>query len=120
MLNGAREEHTKAVTERIDSVGQLKDVVPLTEQLYTVAKDTNALEHSNFLLAQEAAVKQELKSVLDSWVRYEQQQREQEQVALVNSVTANVASELAKPAVKKQLLEEALAKVEQIARAKEI
>ncbi|RXK38077.1 F-type H+-transporting ATPase subunit B [Tremella mesenterica] len=112
VLGSARAEHTKAVTERIDSVNLLKDVVPLTEQLYAVAKETNALEHENFLLQQEQAVKAELKSVLDSWVRYEQQQREAEQAALVKTVTENVQSELAKPAFKKQLLEEALVQVE--------
>ena len=112
ILNSAREEHTRAVTDRIDSVGQLKEVVPLTESLYAVAKETNKLEHENFILAQENAVKAELKSVLDSWVRYEQQQREAEQIALVKTVQANVEAELAKPAFKKQLLEEALAQVE--------
>lgn len=112
ILNSAREEHTRAVTDRIDSVGQLKEVVPLTESLYAVAKETNQLEHENFILAQENAVKAELKSVLDSWVRYEQQQREAEQIALVKTVQANVEAELAKPAFKKQLLEEALAQVE--------
>ncbi|TXT07487.1 hypothetical protein VHUM_03207 [Vanrija humicola] len=120
VLNGARAEHTQAVTQRIDSVNQLKDVVPLTEQLYKVAKETNELEHANFIAAQEAAVKNELKSVLDSWVRYEQQQREAEQTALVKTVTANIAAELEKPAFKKQLLEEALTQVEQIAKSKQI
>lgn len=120
ILNSAREEHTRAVTDRIDSVGQLKEVVPLTESLYAVAKETNQLEHENFILAQENAVKAELKSVLDSWVRYEQQQREAEQIALVKTVQANVEAELAKPAFKKQLLEEALAQVEQIAKSKAI
>lgn len=112
ILNSAREEHTRAVTDRIDSVGQLKEVVPLTQSLYAVAKETNQLEHENFVLAQENAVKAELKSVLDSWVRYEQQQREAEQIALVKTVQTNVEAELAKPAFKKQLLEEALTQVE--------
>ncbi|WVN85730.1 uncharacterized protein L203_100881 [Cryptococcus depauperatus CBS 7841] len=120
ILNSAREEHTRAVAERIDSVAQLKDVVPLTESLYAVAKETNTLEHQNFIIAQENAVKAELKAVLDSWVRYEQQQREAEQAALVKSVQANVEAELAKPAFKKQLLEEALTQVEQIAKSKAI
>ena len=90
----------------------MKEVVPLTEQLYAVAKETNALEHENFLLAQEQGVKSELKAVLDSWVRYEQQQREAEQVALVQSIRDHVEAEINKPAFKKQLLEEALAQVE--------
>ncbi|WVQ79138.1 hypothetical protein IAT38_001233 [Cryptococcus sp. DSM 104549] len=120
ILNASREEHTRAVSERIDSVGALKEVVPLTESLYAVSKEINTLEHENFVLAQEHAVKAELKAVLDSWVRYEQQQREAEQVALVKSVQASVESEIAKPAFKKQLLEEALTQVEQLAKAKAI
>ncbi|GHJ87608.1 hypothetical protein NliqN6_4010 [Naganishia liquefaciens] len=120
ILNGARAEHTKAITERIDSVGQLKDVVPLTQSLYAVAKETAALEHANFQLSQENAVKAELKSVLDSWVRYEQQARESEQAALVQSVQAAVDAEITKPAFKKQLLEEAVARVEALAKAKQI
>lgn len=77
-----------------------------------MAKETNALEHENFVLSQEQAVKAELKSVLDSWVRYEQQQREAEQAALIKSVRAGVDAKLADPAFKKQLLEEALTQVE--------
>lgn len=100
------------MTERIDSVNQLKEVVPLTEQLYAVARETNTLEHENFRLAQEQAVKAELKSVLDSWVRFEQQQREAEQAALVQTIQANVQAEFEKPAFRKQLLEEALTQVE--------
>ncbi|ORX35353.1 hypothetical protein BD324DRAFT_92456 [Kockovaella imperatae] len=119
-LNAAKEEHTHAVTERIDSVKTLKDVVPLTEQLYKVARETNAIEHENFVLAQEQAIKTEIKSVLDSWVRYEQQQREAEQLELVKTIQANVESELAKPAFKKQLLEEALSRVEQLSQSKAI
>jgi len=119
-LYAAKEEHTKAVTERIDSVKTLKDVVPLTEQLYTVARETNAIEHENFVLAQEQAIKAEVKSVLDSWVRYEQQQREAEQQQLVKTVLASIEAELARPAFKKQLLEEALTRVEQLSQSKAI
>jgi hypothetical protein len=111
-LNAAKAEHQQAVEERIGSVKTLKEVVPLTEQLYAVARETNAVEHENFRLAQEQAVRTELKSVLDSWVRFEQQQREAEQNALVKTVRENVEAELAKPAFKKQLLEEALTQIE--------
>ncbi len=50
--------------------------------------------------------------MLDSWVRYEQQQRESEQADLVRTVQGAVDAELAKPAFRKQLLEEALGHVE--------
>lgn len=49
---------------------------------------------------------------MDSWVRYEQQQREAEQAALVQSVRDSVEAELSKPAFRRQLLEEALGQVE--------
>lgn len=84
----------------------------MTEQLYAVAKETNQLEHENFVLAQEVAVKTEIKSVLDSWVRFEQQQREAEQEALVQAVRDGIEARLADPGFKRQLLEEALTQVE--------
>lgn len=84
----------------------------MTEQLYAVARETNALEHENFRLVQEQAVKAELKAVLDSWVRHEQQQREAEQAALVQTIQANIQAEFEKPAFRKQLLEEAISQVE--------
>ena len=37
ILNGARAKHTEAVQTRIDSVEQQKDVVGLTQALYSVA-----------------------------------------------------------------------------------
>ena len=38
VLNQARAEHTGAVKERIDSVGQMKDVVSITEGLFALSK----------------------------------------------------------------------------------
>lgn len=38
VLNDARAEHTGAVQERIDSVGQMKDVVSVTEALFALSK----------------------------------------------------------------------------------
>jgi len=38
VLNDARAEHTGAVQERIDSVGQMKDVVSITEGLFALSK----------------------------------------------------------------------------------
>lgn len=105
----------------------LKHSLPCPSLLLSLAsarsfrpQETAALEHANFQLSQENAVKAELKSVLDSWVRYEQQQRESEQAALVQSVQAAVDAEITKPAFKKQLLEEAVARVEALAKAKQI
>jgi hypothetical protein len=38
VLDGARDEHTQAVKDRIDEVGQMKDVVSLTQGLFEVSK----------------------------------------------------------------------------------
>ena len=38
VLEGARAEHTQAVKDRIDEVAQMKDVVSLTEGLFTISK----------------------------------------------------------------------------------
>lgn len=38
VLDGARAEHTQAVKDRIDEVGQMKDVVSLTEGLFAISK----------------------------------------------------------------------------------
>ena len=38
VLDGARAEHTQAVKDRIDEVGQMKDVVSLTKGLFDVSK----------------------------------------------------------------------------------
>ena len=37
-LNGARTAHTEAVKERIESVEQMKDVVPITQGLFELSK----------------------------------------------------------------------------------
>ena len=78
ILNGARQEHTQAVQSRIDAVGQQRDVVELTKSLYAVAKETAQIEKEAFELSQRTAIAAEVKSVLDSWVRYEAQEREEE------------------------------------------
>jgi F-type H+-transporting ATPase subunit b len=38
VLDSARSEHTQAVQERIDSVGQMKDVVAVTKGLFELSK----------------------------------------------------------------------------------
>jgi F-type H+-transporting ATPase subunit b len=38
VLNGARDEHTQAVKDRIDAVAQMKEVVSLTEGLFAISK----------------------------------------------------------------------------------
>jgi multimeric flavodoxin WrbA len=66
------------------------------------------LEHATFLLRQRAAFDSEVKSVLDSWVRYEAQEREGKQRDLVKSVIANVRDQLGQADVQKQILDQAI------------
>lgn len=118
VLDSARAEHTQAVKERIDSVGQMKDVVQLTQGLFSLSKETVTLEASTFALKQQTALAAELKSVLDSWVRYEQQQKESEQAELTKTVIDNVMKSISDPRVQKDTLTEAVAEIERLVKAK--
>lgn len=53
-----------------------------------------------------------MKAVLDSWVRYEQQQKESEQLELAKSVIAKVMADLQDEKVQKDILTSAVAEVE--------
>uniref|UniRef100_A0A060TCW4 ATP synthase subunit 4 n=1 Tax=Blastobotrys adeninivorans TaxID=409370 RepID=A0A060TCW4_BLAAD len=114
VLNKAREEHVDAVKERIQSVGQLKDVVNTTKQLFAVSKETAELEAKAFTLQQQVDFASEARSVLDSWVRYEGQLRQREQAELAQNVIAKVQKEIENPKFKQQVLEQALSDVEKL------
>jgi len=120
ILDGARSEHTQAVKDRIDSVGQMKDVVSITEGLFALSKETAKLEADSFVLKQKVALASELKSVLDSWVRYEQQAKESEQAALAKTVIENVLKTIKDERTQKDILASAVAEVEQLVRSKAI
>lgn len=53
-----------------------------------------------------------MKAVLDSWVRYEQQQKESEQLELAKSVIAKVMADLKDEKTQKDILTSAVAEVE--------
>jgi len=120
VLDGARAEHTQAVKDRINSVGQMKDVVSITEGLFALSKETAKLEAESFVLKQNVALASELKSVLDSWVRYEQQAKESEQAALAKSVIENVLKTIQDEKTQKDILASAVAEVEQLVKSKAI
>ncbi|KAF9454437.1 ATP synthase [Macrolepiota fuliginosa MF-IS2] len=120
ILDGARAEHTQAVQERIDSVGQMKDVVSVTKALFDLSKETAKLESETFVQKQKVAVASELKSVLDSWVRYEQQLKESEQAELTKSVIDKVLTNIREPKTQQDILASAVAEVEQLVKAKAI
>lgn len=58
------------------------------------------------------ALASELKSVLDSWVRYEQQAKEKEQAALAKTVIENVLKTIQDERTQKDILASAVAEVE--------
>ncbi|KAJ4473320.1 hypothetical protein C8J55DRAFT_137100 [Lentinula edodes] len=116
VLNTARAEHTQAVKDRIDSVGQMKDVVALTQSLFALSK----IEAEAFVQKQKVVMASELKSVLDSWVRYEQQQKESEQADLTKSVIDKVLANLKDEKTQRDLLLSAVAEVEQMVKNKAI
>ncbi|KAF4611128.1 hypothetical protein D9613_007178 [Agrocybe pediades] len=120
ILNDARAEHTGAVKERIDSVGQMKDVVGITESLFALSKETAKLEGENFVQQQKVALASELKSVLDSWVRYEQSVKESEQADLTKTVIEKVVASLKDDKTQKDILAAAVAEVEQLVKSKAI
>lgn len=97
---------------RIDEVGKKGDVVEVTKGLYQVARDTVEAEKEAFELKQRTELAAEVKSVLDSWVRFEAQQREAEQALVTESVIRKVAESLRDDKMQKQILESAVADIE--------
>jgi F-type H+-transporting ATPase subunit b len=61
---------------------------------------------------QKVAVAGEVKSVLDSWVRYEQQMKESEQAELTKSVIDKVLASIKDEKVQKDILLNAVVEVE--------
>jgi len=120
ILAKSREEHTQAVKDRIGSVGELKDVVDITKGLFALSKETAQLEAQSFTLRQQVTLASELKAVLDSWVRYEQQAKESEQAELAKAVIDKVLKSIQDEKTQRDILANAVAEVEQLVKAKAI
>jgi F-type H+-transporting ATPase subunit b len=90
----------------------MKEVVPITTQLFELSKETAKLEATNFELRQKVALAAEVKAVLDSWVRFEQAQKAAEQEQLVKSVVDKVTKSLSDEKVQKDILAGAVAEIE--------
>ncbi|KAI0832087.1 ATP synthase [Trametes gibbosa] len=120
ILNASRSEHTQVVKDRIQSVEQMKDVVSVTEGLFALSKETAQLESEAFVQRQKVALAAEVKAVLDSWVRFEQQAKESEQAELVKTVIDNVLKNLNNEKTQKDILAGALAEIEQLVKNKAI
>lgn len=114
LLNGARNKHIEAVEGRINSVGEMKDVVEQTKGLFALSKETAKLEADAFVLKQKLEVASEAKNVLDSWVRFENQQRQLEQEQLAKSVIEKVNKEIEDPKFQDKYLQEALKEIEKV------
>ncbi|KAG6334900.1 hypothetical protein ID866_4194 [Astraeus odoratus] len=120
VLESSRSEHTQAVKDRINSVEQMKDVVSLTEGLFTISKETAVLEAETFVQRQKVALASEIKTVLDSWVRFEQQQKESEQAELAKAVISKVMTSLKDEKTQREILVNAVAEIEQLVKSKAI
>ena len=112
ILNSSRAEHTNAVKERIANVEKMKDVVSVTEGLFALSKETAQLESEIFVQRQKVQLAAEVKSVLDSWVRFEQQQKESEQAELAKAVIDNVLKSIRDEKTQRDILAGAVAEVE--------
>ncbi|WFD26578.1 atp4 subunit B of the stator stalk of mitochondrial F1F0 ATP synthase [Malassezia nana] len=120
ILNEARQGHTKAIQTRIDAVNEKKDVVDITKAMYAVAKETVQAEKEAFELKQKTQLAAEVKAVLDSWVRFEAQEREAEQALLTETVIKKVADSLRDDKAQKQILDNAVSEIEQLVKSKKI
>ncbi|KAJ8657177.1 hypothetical protein O0I10_006993 [Lichtheimia ornata] len=116
VLNDARVEHKNTVQARIDEAGQMKDLVDVTKALFELSRETAHIEAEAFALKQQVAVAQEVKSTLDSWVRHEANLREREQKQLAAYLIEKVKKDLEDPAIQKQILDQAVADVEKLAK----
>ncbi|KAK9898231.1 hypothetical protein P389DRAFT_208425 [Cystobasidium minutum MCA 4210] len=120
ILNQSRKAHTDAVQSRITSVGEMKDVVDMTKAMFEISKETAQLEHETFIQRQKTTYAAEVKATLDSWVRFEAQQREAEQADLVKSIQEKVMNDLKDPKMQKDILAQAVADIEGLVKAGKI
>ncbi|KAI8075178.1 hypothetical protein BC940DRAFT_5810 [Gongronella butleri] len=116
VLNQARDDHKSAVQDRIDQVGQMKDLVDVTKALFELSRDTAKLEAEAFQLKQQVAVAAEIKSTLDSWVRHEVNVREREQKQLATYLIEKIQKDLQDPAIQQQILDQAVVDIQALAK----
>jgi F-type H+-transporting ATPase subunit b len=75
-------------------------------------QETAQLEADTFVQKQKVALASDVKGVLDSWVRFEQQQKESEQAELAKAVIQNVLSSLKDEKTQREILMAAVSEVE--------
>ncbi len=115
-MENARLDHKEVVKERIEHIGKMADVVPMTESLFQVSKEIAQMEKEVFELKQKVQFKQEVKSVLDNWLRQEASIREQEQKTLAFTVIEKVKAKLADPKIQQSILAGNISELEKLSR----
>jgi F-type H+-transporting ATPase subunit b len=75
-------------------------------------QETAKLEAERFVQQQKVAVASEVKAVLDSWVRYEQQLKESEQAELTKTVIEKVLGSIKDEKTQRDILLSSVAEVE--------
>jgi len=117
VLNAAREDHKAVVSERIEHIKQMGDVVDVTTAMYGMSKEISRLEAEIYALRQETAFNQDVKATLDGWVRYEASVREREQKELVRNLLERVEKKIHDPKFQDAYLHECLDGVEKVGRS---
>ncbi|KAI9347069.1 hypothetical protein BD770DRAFT_395840 [Pilaira anomala] len=117
ILVQAREDHKGAVQERIEEVGQMKDLVDVTKALFELSRETAQLEAEAFELKQQVAVASEVKTTLDSWVRHEANIRDREQKELAAYLIEKINKELQDPKIQQQILDQAVLDIQNVAKS---
>ncbi|KAJ2493607.1 atp4 subunit B of the stator stalk of mitochondrial F1F0 ATP synthase [Coemansia sp. RSA 2050] len=117
ILNSARSEHKSAILTQIEAKSKLKDIVEYTKSLFGMSKQIAQMNAEAFEIQQRVALNTEIKSVLDSWVRYESSVRENEQRALAEKVMGNVRNQLASPKTQEDIIAQCLRDIQAIAKS---
>ncbi|KAJ1730273.1 atp4 subunit B of the stator stalk of mitochondrial F1F0 ATP synthase [Coemansia biformis] len=116
-LTTARGEHKSVVLAQIESKSKLKDIVDYTKSMFGMSKEIATMNAEAFELQQKVALTAEVKSVLDSWVRYESSVRENEQKALAAKVIGNIRAQLTSPKTQEEIVAQCLRDIQAIAKA---
>ncbi|KAI9506335.1 atp4 subunit B of the stator stalk of mitochondrial F1F0 ATP synthase [Coemansia spiralis] len=116
ILTSARGEHKTAILAQIEAQSQLKDIVQYTKSLFGMSKEIATMNAQTFELQQQVALNGEIKSVLDSWVRYESSVRESEQKALADKVMGSVRSQLTNPKTQEEIVAQCIRDIQAIAK----
>lgn len=76
------------------------------------AQETAQLEADGFVQRQKVALASEVKAMLDSWVRFEQQAKESEQAELTKTIITKVLSSLGEERTQREILNGAIAEID--------